>query len=118
MNNVSQREESPYERFVRSPNVLERYAKDIEKHGHPIDSGLPALLRVVANEIRTITTHGGDECEAPTPPKFDWANAVNVLTNASQFLNGLKSEGRKFTDWEEEVTHKVSKLLAQCTQNK
>lgn len=49
---VQQKIETDTEKFRRVPSVLESYARDIEKYGRPLDSGLPALLRFVAEQIR------------------------------------------------------------------
>lgn len=35
--------------FEPSVNVIRRYAADIEKHGMPLDSGLPAYFRKCAD---------------------------------------------------------------------
>lgn len=52
MNNSQGPAETTEERLRRAPKVLEAYAKDIEKYGRPLDSGLPGLLRFVAEQIR------------------------------------------------------------------
>ncbi len=52
MNEVTQGPpETNSERLKRLPNVLLAYAKDIEKYGSPLDSGLPGILRFVASQI-------------------------------------------------------------------
>lgn len=40
------------QRLARAPSVLESYARDIERHGRPLDSGLPSTLRFVAEQLR------------------------------------------------------------------
>lgn len=42
-------EKGPYIPFEPSVNVIRRYAADIEKHGMPLDSGLPAYFRKCAD---------------------------------------------------------------------
>lgn len=41
--------QAPPEPFKPSPTVIRAYAKDIEKHGEPLDSGLPDYFRKVAD---------------------------------------------------------------------
>lgn len=45
------RTETNDERFLRAPSVLEAYARDIDKYGKPMDSGLGPYLRFVAKMI-------------------------------------------------------------------
>lgn len=41
--------QSPLEVFKPSATVIRGYAKDIEKYGCPLDSGLPSYFRKVAD---------------------------------------------------------------------
>lgn len=41
-------QQSPPEVFKPSASVIHGYAKDIERYGQPMDSGLPAYFRKVA----------------------------------------------------------------------
>ena len=41
--------QSPPEQFKPSSSVIIGYGKDIEKYGTPLDSGLPAYFRKVAD---------------------------------------------------------------------
>jgi hypothetical protein len=52
MENVSTYTETKEDRARRMPNVLEAYARDIEKYGKPLDSGLPDVLRFVKEIVR------------------------------------------------------------------
>lgn len=56
MNTDSSPTQSPQEsedvRAVRLPSVLKGYAKDIDKYGRPLDSGLAEILRFAAKRIR------------------------------------------------------------------
>ncbi len=52
MNNAKQGPiQTASQRFDSLPPTLETYAKDIEQHGAPVDSGLPEILRFVADQI-------------------------------------------------------------------
>lgn len=44
--------ESDEERFLRTPGVLEAYARYIDKYGQIPDSGLVPFLRFVAKMVR------------------------------------------------------------------
>lgn len=46
--------ETDQERAKRTPAVLRAYARDIEKHGKPLDSGLPGVLEFAARWIETV----------------------------------------------------------------
>lgn len=42
-------QQAPEAPFKPSASVIRAYAQDIEKHGRPLDSGLPAYFRKCAN---------------------------------------------------------------------
>jgi hypothetical protein len=50
------RTETDTERLERLPRVLEAYAKDIDRYGKPMDSGLAPVLRFAAEMIPDLTT--------------------------------------------------------------
>ncbi len=53
------------QRLKNMPSILTGYAKDIEKHGAPIDSGLPEILRFVAKKLsehRELLTNIIEKC--------------------------------------------------------
>ncbi len=43
--------ETDQQRARRLPNVLRAYARDFEKYGKPLDSGLPAVLEFAARWV-------------------------------------------------------------------
>jgi len=49
--------ESTADRLKRTPSTLEAYARDIDKHGRPLDSGLPGILRFAAEQLRALLSH-------------------------------------------------------------
>jgi hypothetical protein len=51
MSETHQYTETDDERAARLPCVMKRYAKDIDKHGKPMDSGLADVLRFAAERL-------------------------------------------------------------------
>jgi len=51
--------ETDWQRAQRTPSVLRAYARDIEKFGRPLDSGMPGVLEFAARWIEH-TFEGGD----------------------------------------------------------
>ena len=55
MNEAHQYKQTDDERAARLPVVMKRYAKDIDKHGEPMDSGLADVLRFAADRLAAVT---------------------------------------------------------------
>jgi len=55
MNEAHQYKRTDDERAARLPVVMKRYAKDIDKHGEPMDSGLAGVLRFAADRLAAVT---------------------------------------------------------------
>lgn len=82
--------QSDDERAARIPAVMEGYAKDIDKHGGPLDSGLAPVLRFAAKRLTTITSRLDTANQAYRLAKENQQLLVSQLSTSQQEARRLR----------------------------
>ncbi len=106
---VGQYTESDDERASRLPAVLEGYAKDIDKYGKPVDSGLAPVLRFAASRILTANT----ALERANTPFEDADERIQVFKQETWYCYRLVNNGETgpFQTWREAYRSAESHLF-------